>query len=95
MEDGKPKLVVIGGQKAKVEKGTVVPDPLPTSKEELLDFLELVKKQVESGQVVGMIGLLVHEDKEQTEFVVTENETVYSVLGRLTSMINRVDSEDF
>ena len=94
-EKEKPKLVVIGGQKAKMVEGTEVPAPLATSKEELLDFLDEVRKQVEADEVIGMIGLLIRKDKEQTEFVVTGDESVYSVIGRLTSMVNRIDLEDF
>ena len=95
MEDGKPKHVVIGGKRAKGVEGTEVPKPLQTSKQELLEFLDEVRKQVETNEVIGMIGLLVREDREQTEFVVTEDESVYSVIGRLTSMVNRIDLEDF
>jgi hypothetical protein len=95
MEDGKPRLVVIGGKKAKVAEGTEVPAAIPTSKQELLEFLDETRKQVEEGLVTGIVGLLIQEDTDQVEFVIAEDESSFSVMGRLQSMIHAVDMDDF
>lgn len=85
------KPVLIGGREAVLPEGGVeVPKGDPTNKEELLELLEALKLHVEKNRVIGLVIISVEADGRQSELMVSE-ESLYSILGRVTAMAGNLN----
>lgn len=67
---------------------------MPKYRDGILKMLEVIKESVESGEVTGLISIVIFKDGTQSENALSE-ENAYSLMGRIHAVAGNINLNTF